>query len=306
MAFISSGRLETSNCIQDPNHIVHAECQGVWSGRQQCSQAWQAAAAAVPRPNPAVSRPRHSVAAQATKGKKRPAEPEPLEPDDNIIYLDDEDDAEGGWYEDEEFEEDEDDFGEFAIGGEEDPGPEILTGNVAWGDAALKVAEAVLQQRDMQGLQLYLFRVLPPSMKIEIRLDKLDDLFGSPSIDDITSFSRKMYAGLEADLGAEQSGQITLEVSSPGAERQLIIPQDLTRFQDLPMKVEYMSDVGQVMTVVLQFLGLDEAEGKSLWALADVKANAPTKGRGLSKKQREQRFDIDISALERVRIYVDM
>jgi ribosome maturation factor RimP len=244
---------------------------------------------------------------QASKGKKRPAEPEPVEePDDNVIYLDDEDDEEGGWYEDEEFEEDEEDFGEFAIGTEEDPGPEILTGNVPWGDAALQVAEAVLKQRDMQGLQLYLFRVLPPSMKIEIRLDKLEDLYGSPSIDDISSFSRKLYAGLEAELGAEQSGQITLEVSSPGAERQLILPQDLTRFQDLPMKVEYMNNVGQLVTLVLQFLGLDEAEGNSLWALADVKVNAPTKGRGLSKKQREQRFDIPISALERVRIYVDM
>jgi ribosome maturation factor RimP len=37
--------------------------------------------------------------------------------------------------------------------------------------------------------------------------------------------------GLEAELGAEVADDISLEVSSPGAERTLIIPQDLDRFK---------------------------------------------------------------------------
>jgi ribosome maturation factor RimP len=37
--------------------------------------------------------------------------------------------------------------------------------------------------------------------------------------------------GLEAELGAEVADEIALEVSSPGAERTLIIPQDLDRFK---------------------------------------------------------------------------
>jgi hypothetical protein len=36
---------------------------------------------------------------------------------------------------------------------------------------------------------------------------------------------------MEAQLGAEAAGEISFEVSSPGAERMLILPQDLLRFK---------------------------------------------------------------------------
>lgn len=36
---------------------------------------------------------------------------------------------------------------------------------------------------------------------------------------------------MEAQLGAEAAGEISFEVSSPGAERMLILPQDLMRFK---------------------------------------------------------------------------
>ena len=71
------------------------------------------------------------------------------------------------------------------------------------------------------------------------------------------------------------------------------------------MRVEYMSEVGVLQTLVLRFLELDELNGKSTWELADVKANQNVKGRGLSKKQRLQKYDIPLEALERVRMYVD-
>lgn len=71
------------------------------------------------------------------------------------------------------------------------------------------------------------------------------------------------------------------------------------------MRVEYMSDVGVMQNVVLRFLELDEVNSKTTWELADVKANQNVKGRGLSKKQRMQKYDIPLESLERVRIYVD-
>ena len=49
---------------------------------------------------------------------------------------------------------------------------------------------------------------------------------------------------LEALLGPEASGEISLEVSSPGAERQLQLPRDLYRFQQLPLRVEYKAQDG--------------------------------------------------------------
>lgn len=240
-----------------------------------------------------------TIRCQSAKAKGAPqaAEHEDVD-DDGIIYLDgDSDDEEFG-------EEEADDEPDALISSvEDDPGPEILTGNVAWGDTALKVAREVLQQPELQGLDLYLFRVLEPSKTIDVRLDRLDDKYGSPSIDDLERFARRMAAALEQQLGAEAAGDIAVEVSSPGAERQLRIPADLIRFQGLPMRVEYLNDVGQLTSQILQFTDIfDDATN---WKLADVKANAPTKGRGLSKRQREQQISIPLPSLERARIYVD-
>lgn len=38
------------------------------------------------------------------------------------------------------------------------------------------------------------------------------------------------------------------QVSSPGAERQLLLPSDLSRFQKLPLRVEYKGE-NEAMTM---------------------------------------------------------
>ena len=43
----------------------------------------------------------------------------------------------------------------------------------------------VLRTPALEGIELYLFRAIIPQKKLDIRLDKLTDLYGSPSIDDI-------------------------------------------------------------------------------------------------------------------------
>jgi ribosome maturation factor RimP len=45
--------------------------------------------------------------------------------------------------------------------------------------------------------------------------------------------------------------------------------------------------------------------GETLWRLADVKANAPTKGRGLTRKQRDQRLRIALEDIVSCRIHVE-
>lgn len=82
--------------------------------------------------------------------------------------------------------------GFFGLGSDEDPGPELLTGNVTWGDKALEVAQAVLAHPENANLSLYLFRALVPTKTIEVRLDRLDDVYGSPDVDDIERFSRAL------------------------------------------------------------------------------------------------------------------
>ncbi|GFH27419.1 uncharacterized protein HaLaN_25738 [Haematococcus lacustris] len=141
--------------------------------------------------------------------------------------------------------------------------------------------------------------------KLDIRLDRLDDLYGSPSIDDIEKFSRMLGAALEAALGPELAGDITREVSSPGAERSLVLPQDLSRFAALPLRVEWRGAEGGTQSQVLQLMEFDEAAGRTRWQVADVRANAPTKGRGLSKRQRAMVLEIPVSNIQRAKVHVD-
>lgn len=43
----------------------------------------------------------------------------------------------------------------------------------------------VLKTPALDGVELYLFRAVVPMKKLDIRLDKVTDKYGSPSIDDI-------------------------------------------------------------------------------------------------------------------------
>ncbi|GLC56138.1 hypothetical protein PLESTB_001072800 [Pleodorina starrii] len=208
---------------------------------------------------------------------------------------------------DDAYDEDEDEGGDFAQSFlEPDDAPrEVATGGTAWGEVVLRAARGVLDQPAMKGLDLYLFRALPANRKVDIRLDKLDDMYGSPSIDDIERFQRGLFAALDREMGPEAAGEISFEVSSPGAERLVRVPDELTRFAELPLKVEYRGPDGKDTSSVLLMADLDTAAGSSSWRLANVRANATVKGRALSKRQLSQLISIPLADISRVRIHVD-
>eukprot|EP00955_Chlamydomonas_euryale_P112433 366130-Chlamydomonas_euryale.AAC.60 len=138
-------------------------------------------------------------------------------------------------------------------------------------------------------------------------------------------FSRMMFMEMDALLGEEAAGDVSFEVSSPGAERELLLPKDLDRFQEMPLRVEYVAEDGADVTKqglaglrcvrgmntcqhalqVMELLEYDEAQTSTVWKLADVKANSPGKGRAMSKKQREMRVTIPAAKIVRARIHVD-
>lgn len=150
----------------------------------------------------------------------------------------------------------------------------------------------------------------------------MTDRYGSPSLDEVESFSRSLVASLEDSMGEEEAGQIEIEVSSPGAERQVKIPLELSRFAELPMKVLYrQATAGSggeqgIELQILQFINLeDKTTGSggaddpvtfSMWKLADVKANRTGKGRPLNKKQRETVIEINLADIEKIYLHVDM
>lgn len=59
-----------------------------------------------------------------------------------------------------------------------------------------------------------------------------------------------MFIELEAEMGVDAAGDISMEVSSPGAERTLRLPGDLQRFAGLPLYVEYTDAQGEQVTSV--------------------------------------------------------
>lgn len=128
-----------------------------------------------------------------------------------------------------------------------------------------------------------------------------------------------------------------LLVCAAGAERPLRLPQDLERFQELPLTVEYYAAAsstpadtaaappaaasasgasgsgaeqlaatrGALVKQVLQLQAFDAEAGTSEWQVANVKANLPGKGRQLSKKQREARIVIPLASIKGARVYVN-
>lgn len=207
---------------------------------------------------------------------------------------------------------------------EENFGMEISTGGTDWGETILTAVQRLLSTDDT--LEIYSFRVIARSKRVDIRLDKLTNKYGSPSLDEVGLFSRNLNIELEALMGEDQAGEIEIEVSSPGAERLVRVPEEFTRFGEMPMLVEYDSSsvVGNRVeggegekerkTTVLQFQGVDiddgqgeeTAGGVSRWTLADVRANRSGKGRVLNKKQRETVIEIPIKDIVQVNLHVDI
>lgn len=101
-----------------------------------------------------------------------------------------------------------------------------------------------------------------------------------------------------------------LQVSSPGAERLLKVPDDLKRFQDMPMRVSYVEDVDTKCPEKIGIFYLDAIEtepGSCVWRLADVKENRDpaAKGRPFSRKQKDWRLILPYVMVKKVTLYLD-
>jgi len=174
------------------------------------------------------------------------------------------------------------------------------------------VARRVLSEAPFAGaLEMYSFRssgARGGEGRVTVRLDKPSDRFGSPSVEDLARFSIAYDAALEAS-GASPS-ELTVEVSSAGAEREVRLPRDLTRFLGLPMAVRYQpTEAGQPpMSEALELVEYDAAAATTLWKLAPVRANLAglKKGQPMGKKMRERRLALPLAALIKVSLILDV
>ncbi|KAH1065166.1 hypothetical protein J1N35_030153 [Gossypium stocksii] len=227
--------------------------------------------------------------------------------DDELMIDNDDDDDDDDFFE-EEYTEDETELyvGDGAGGGG------ISLAGTWWDKEALLLAEDVCQSFG-GDLGIYAFKTMSNS-SIQVRIERLTNKSGSPSMEDIEAFSVSYRAKLdEAELARSVAENITLEVSSPGVERVVRIPQDLDRFKDRSLYVKYVTEVadsGKLSEAdgVFRLVSFDMETKCCIWGLADVRINREKagKGRPLSKKQREWRLETSFDSLRLVRLYSEI
>ncbi|KAK9748842.1 hypothetical protein RND81_02G084700 [Saponaria officinalis] len=188
----------------------------------------------------------------------------------------------------------------------------ILLAGTWWDKEALTIAESVTESFD-GDLGMYAFRTLV-NATIQVRIEKLSTKSGSPSMSDIEAFSTAYRTRLdEAELAKTIPENISLEVSSPGVERVIRVPQDFDRFKERPMYVKYITEVADAgMSTetdgIFRLVSFDLETNSCTWGLADVRINREKagKGRPMSKKQREWRLTTPFDSIRLVRIYSEL
>ncbi|XWS25015.1 hypothetical protein CRYUN_Cryun27aG0034500 [Craigia yunnanensis] len=181
-----------------------------------------------------------------------------------------------------------------------------------WDKEALALAEDVCLSFG-GALGIYAFKTLSNS-SIQVRIERLTNKSGSPGMEDIEAFSVSYRARLdEAELARSVPENITLEVSSPGVERVVRIPQDLDRFKDRSMYVKYVTEKAESGSLsetdgVFRIVSFNMETKCCIWGLANVRINREKagKGRPLSKKQREWRLETTFDSLRLVRLYSEI
>ncbi|GLT94712.1 hypothetical protein SLE2022_124410 [Rubroshorea leprosula] len=201
----------------------------------------------------------------------------------------------------------EEDEAEPKLGDGGDGGGVVLQG-VPWGDRVLLIAYEVLKQFG-DGLKLYAFKTTPRGY-IYVRLDKVSTEYGCPSMEELESYCREYRTKLD-DAGTlgEIPDDLAVEVSSPGAERILKVPDDLSRFKDMPMTVCYEDTESNCpeKSGVFMLDSIETEAGICVWKLANVKENRDpeSKGRPLSRKQKEWRLKLPFTGHRKITLYLE-
>ncbi|KAJ1271089.1 hypothetical protein BS78_06G102600 [Paspalum vaginatum] len=226
--------------------------------------------------------------------------------DDEGDIMDDDDEYEDDYDFGDDFESDDEQDLYVGDGG---AGGGISLAGTWWDKEALALAEQVSASFD-DDLKIYAFKTAA-NLTIRVRIEKMSTRYGSPTIDDIEAYTIAYRARLDdAESAGKIPQNISLEVSSPGVERVIRIPEELERFKERVMYVRYATPSGETATPqegdgVLRLISFDMDLRECTWGIADVKINRQQagKGRPLSKKQREWRLQTPFESLKLVRLY---
>jgi ribosome maturation factor RimP len=191
---------------------------------------------------------------------------------------------------------------------DDDSGTYIDTAGTSYGDLALKCLQEVLDSAEFKGqYEIFSLKVNESRRRVLVSIDKVDDKFGSPTLDELTSIVRAHNALLELKGFPDD---VAVETASPGATRNLRLPRELERFSELTMRVTYKGtvenpDATSDITKVVDIDEIDDSE--VVFKLADVEENRPAKkGQGMNKKSREWRLRMPLDAVVRANLFIDI
>ncbi|KAI7753547.1 hypothetical protein M8C21_032290, partial [Ambrosia artemisiifolia] len=183
---------------------------------------------------------------------------------------------------------------------------DVVLYNCFWGEKALSIAQDVLLQFG-DDIKIFAFNIYPRGRGyIYVRLDRLCDQF--LSMEDIQSYSHEYKKKLdEAGAVGDIPSDLAIEVSSPDADRLLRIPDDLQRFKNMAMRVKYVDPKSMKKEGIFFLESIEMDSGSCVWRLADVKENRhpSSKGRPLTRKQKDWRLKLPYEMLEQVTLYTD-
>ena len=192
---------------------------------------------------------------------------------------------------------------ELEVGGEA-----IDAGGTDYGEMALEALRDALASDAFAGeYDIFSFKVNASRRRVLASVDKLNDKYGSPTLDELTTIVRAHNAILD-ERGFPED--VAVELASPGAMRSLRVPRELERFRDLVMDVTYKEAIENPestsnVTKTMEVTDISDTEVE--WKLADVPANRPAKkGQGMNKKSREWRLRMPLDAVVRANLFIDI
>lgn len=183
-------------------------------------------------------------------------------------------------------------------------GEDIDTAGTEYGALALECLRKALEEEGLKGeYDIFSFKVNTARKRVLVSIDKLQDKYGSPTLDELTTIVRAHNTILDSRGFPDD---VAIEVASPGATRKLRVPQELARFRDLMMEVSYKDpESAEVVTKTMEITDVTDDDVE--WKLADVESNrSGKKGQGMNKKSREWRMRMPLADVLSARLFIDI
>lgn len=183
-------------------------------------------------------------------------------------------------------------------------GEDIDTAGTEYGALALECLRKALEEDGLKGeYDIFSFKVNTARKRVLVSIDKLQDKYGSPTLDELTTIVRAHNTILDSRGFPDD---VAIEVASPGATRKLRVPQELARFRDLMMEVSYKDpESAEVVTKTMEITDVTDEDVE--WKLADVESNrSGKKGQGMNKKSREWRMRMPLADILSARLFIDI